>query len=212
MRKIPLIITGLFLTLTLQFCNAPDKNNHVENQAIQEIIARSANDIIEKDRLKKQRFDSIAIGNDQIESAFLSVNGTQIDIKEFEGKLLVMDFWATWCAPCIEEIPIIYEKAKKYKGQPVEFVIVSIDDEKKQWKEFVSKKNWIENSYWIGGEEQNNPLFWYTYTEVEDNNSKIIIIALPKYIIVSKNGKIVNNFAPKPRSEEFDKLIDANLL
>jgi thiol-disulfide isomerase/thioredoxin len=57
-----------------------------------------------------------------------NADGSTFTIAELDGKAKVMNVWATWCAPCIGEMPLLNEMAKKYEPQGVTFVAVSIDE------------------------------------------------------------------------------------
>ena len=62
----------------------------------------------------------------------LSLNlleGGKLDLQSLKGKVVLIDFWATWCVPCISEIPMFNDLAKQYKAQGFEMVAVSLDDE-----------------------------------------------------------------------------------
>jgi thiol-disulfide isomerase/thioredoxin len=57
-------------------------------------------------------------------------------INEFEGKVIYVDIWATWCAPCVKSIPYTKKVKEKYKNKNVEVVFLSIDGDKKSGKKF----------------------------------------------------------------------------
>ena len=59
--------------------------------------------------------------------AFVDGAGKKVTLADFKGKVVVMNLWATWCAPCKVEMPTLAKLAKAYKGKPVAVVAVSID-------------------------------------------------------------------------------------
>jgi thiol-disulfide isomerase/thioredoxin len=59
--------------------------------------------------------------------AFFDEAGKPVKLADFKGKVVVANVWATWCAPCKNEMPTLAKAAAAYKGQPVAFVVVSID-------------------------------------------------------------------------------------
>ncbi len=62
-----------------------------------------------------------------------------------KGKLILLDFWATWCGPCIKEIPKLKKLYKKYKTKGLEVFSMSIDEDKNDWQRFIKRNsmNWI---------------------------------------------------------------------
>jgi thiol-disulfide isomerase/thioredoxin len=56
-----------------------------------------------------------------------ATTGTPVSIKGLKGKVVVIDFWATWCGPCVAELPQMKDLYRKYRGQGVEFIGVSLD-------------------------------------------------------------------------------------
>ena len=62
---------------------------------------------------------------------FNDAAGKPVKIADFKGKVVVLNAWATWCAPCKTEMPTLAKLAAAYKGQPVEVVVVSIDEPEK---------------------------------------------------------------------------------
>ena len=61
--------------------------------------------------------------------AFYDSTGKALKIADFKGKVVVMNIWATWCAPCVTEMPTLAKLQAAYAGKPVEVVAVSIDTE-----------------------------------------------------------------------------------
>jgi thiol-disulfide isomerase/thioredoxin len=57
------------------------------------------------------------------------LNGLRHSLREFRGELVVLNFWATWCGPCVEELPILQRVATDYANRGVHFIAVSVDDE-----------------------------------------------------------------------------------
>jgi thiol-disulfide isomerase/thioredoxin len=68
-----------------------------------------------------------------------------------KGKITVLDFWATWCGPCREALPHLRDVAKKFQGQPLVVLSVSLDANEQQWKEFVAKNGMTWPQYRDGG-------------------------------------------------------------
>ena len=64
---------------------------------------------------------------------------------------VIVDFWATWCGPCREALPHMKDIAKKFQGQPLVILSVSLDDNEDKWKEFVAKNGMSWLQYRDGG-------------------------------------------------------------
>lgn len=67
------------------------------------------------------------------------VNGKSVSLASYKGKVILLDFWATWCAPCQVEIPWFVEFQQKYKDRGFVVLGVSVDDTPEQLKPFVTK-------------------------------------------------------------------------
>ena len=68
-----------------------------------------------------------------------TLDGAEISLDGFTGKVVLLDFWATWCAPCREALPHIQSIVKKFAGEPFVVVSVSMDKDDTAWRSFVEK-------------------------------------------------------------------------
>lgn len=82
---------------------------------------------------KQARLDRMKIGNPAPHFTCLSPDGKKISPADYKGKVLVLDFWASWCGPCRAETPNLKKYYDEFKGQNVEFLSVSIDENKDAW-------------------------------------------------------------------------------
>jgi len=74
---------------------------------------------------------------------FESKNKKQISIKDFKGKIVVVDFWATWCSPCIRDMPAYLSLAEKLKdNDKIVFLAISVDSERILWEKMIEEKPW----------------------------------------------------------------------
>ena len=128
------------------------------------------------------------------------LNGKFHTLKEFHGKLIFISFWATWCSPCRKSIPKKNSAIREYENKKIEFINISFDKEKDNWRKSIkdhniSGLNLICNGNW------------------EDIlKTKYYIKGIPRYIFINKNGEIINSDAPSPGNEaEFKGLINKYL-
>ena len=69
------------------------------------------------------------------------MGGKRVHLRDYHGKIVVLNFWATWCGPCREELPMLVASASEYAGRGVQFIAVSLDDSKgmRHVPEFVTR-------------------------------------------------------------------------
>jgi thiol-disulfide isomerase/thioredoxin len=83
--------------------------------------------------------------------AVTTVDGEHIDLDDLQGKVVLLDFWATWCGPCREALPHIKQVAKKFQGEPLMILSISLDSDERKWKEFITKNEMTWPQYLDGG-------------------------------------------------------------
>lgn len=80
-----------------------------------------------------------------------TLDGQRVSLDDLQGKVVVLDFWATWCAPCRAALPHMREIAKKFDGQPLLILSVSLDDDEQKWKDFIGQNGMTWPQYRDGG-------------------------------------------------------------
>ncbi|MGA3131435.1 MAG: redoxin domain-containing protein [Terracidiphilus sp.] len=80
-----------------------------------------------------------------------TLDGRHITMDGLAGKVVLIDFWATWCGPCREALPRIRDIARKYQEQPLVVLSISLDSDDAKWQEFVGKNEMTWLQYRDGG-------------------------------------------------------------
>lgn len=114
---------------------------------------------------------------------FIDQNGNTVRLSDLKGKYVYLDFWATWCTPCIREMPVIADLQKKY-GDMAHFVSISIDKNSSRFERYI-ERNEMD---WIVGHFNHNEKI------KEDYEVKII----PLYYLISPEGYFIESPARSP--------------
>ena len=109
--------------------------------------------------------------NFQIES----LNGGKIALHDFAGKVVVLDFWATWCAPCRASVPDIKDLIKKYGTERLAVISISWDQDEKAWRDYIAK----HEMGWTHGRDPDSDL-----------SHKLGVRAVPTYLVIDGDGFI----------------------
>ena len=109
-----------------------------------------------KAKADKEKRERMKEGNPAPEFSFPDAKGKMHSLKEFKGKVLVIDFWASWCGPCRAEIPHLKQYYEEFKNnKDVAFLSVSIDAKRADWEKTVKEENmpWLQLLAPNGGKE-----------------------------------------------------------
>ena len=120
-------------------------------------------------------------------------------LSQFENKVVYLDFWASWCSPCLKGIPHTKEFAQQYKNSDVVVLYIGNNDQKANLIAAIKAYN-IEGNHLLLNEEESE--IW---------RSEFDIPFIPTYVIIDKAGKVVNINAPHPNSQEAYQQIDSLL-
>ncbi|MCC7421723.1 MAG: TlpA family protein disulfide reductase [Planctomycetaceae bacterium] len=132
-----------------------------------------------------------------LEVVGVTADGKPFDWKAYRGKVVLVDFWATWCGPCIKELPNVLANYKKYHSKGFEVVGISLDEDEDQLKEFLKERS-IPWTTLFGKDEATRG--WEHPMAV-----KYGIMGIPTVILVGKDGKVVNLEA---RGEKLGELLE----
>lgn len=125
-------------------------------------------------------------------------NGGKTKLEDLRGKYVYIDVWATWCGPCIAEIPSLKKVEEKYHGKNIVFVGISVDVDKdhEKWQKFVKAKELVGVQLFA---DKN----W-----TSDFIKAYGINSIPRFLLIDPDGKVVKADAPRPSSTQLVELLD----
>ena len=133
---------------------------------------------------------------------YMDVKGGEKSLDSFKGKYVYIDVWATWCGPCIQQIPYLQTLEKEYHNKNIEFVSISTDESRrsggsweaaeKKWRGFIKKRNMTGVQLWSGQD--------YSFQQAYQINS------IPRFILIDPEGKIIDANAPRPSDPRLKSL------
>ena len=103
-------------------------------------------------------------------------------------KILIIDFWASWCGPCKDGMPEIYQLKKKFSNSDVELVFISLDEKESNWRSSMQQIKIPGKHYWV---DENFKSALGKYLEIHN---------IPRYVMINRSGKLekINASFPIP--------------
>jgi peroxiredoxin/YHS domain-containing protein len=121
-----------------------------------------------------------------------SLSGEKVNLTDVKGKVVLIDYWATWCGPCVATMPEMQRLHEKYSAKGLTILGVSVDEEgEKKVKPFIARRKF---TYPILLDDQST---WKAY------NAKVI----PALFLVDKEGRIVRQWVGKPDKKEVEQAV-----
>jgi thiol-disulfide isomerase/thioredoxin len=87
---------------------------------------------------------------DPMDLTFTATDGSPVDLKSMRGKVVLLDFWATWCPPCRDEVPDVVNVYNKYHDQGFQVVGISLDQSRENLDQFTSGNGMVWPQYFDG--------------------------------------------------------------
>jgi thiol-disulfide isomerase/thioredoxin len=133
---------------------------------------------------------------------YMNFKGGKKSLDSFKGKYIYIDVWATWCRPCIQQIPFLNSLEKEYHRKNIAFVSISTDETRRsggswdaaenKWRKFVKDKQLTGTQLWAGQD--------YNFQKAYEINS------IPRFILIDPLGNIVTANAPRPSEPRLKQL------
>ena len=102
-----------------------------------------------------------------------ALDGTKFNLDAMGGRVVLIDFWATWCGPCNEELPHLKKIAKEFAGEPLVMISVSDDKDETKWKDFIAK----------------HEMTWVQYRDADGELGKRFEVqSIPHYFTIDADG------------------------
>jgi thiol-disulfide isomerase/thioredoxin len=181
--------------------------NGLKNEAFVNYLIENSNQGVKdfyKERLEQLQANKTPDLNSPRKRAFDFLlhdsTGKEYRLDDFKGKMVFVDFWASWCAPCKAQIPHQKELEKKYAGKDLIFMSVSLDKSKEAWLKAVGEEDL--HGYVLHAEgDFKNPL-----PRAYD------VDAIPRYMLIDAEGNIISDNMIKPQNKkEISGIIDEEL-
>jgi thiol-disulfide isomerase/thioredoxin len=114
-----------------------------------------------------------------LEMMCLDLKGNKFNADSIRDKILVVDFWATWCGPCIQSIPFMKKLESDFNDNDLQFIYLSIDDDIEAWRKMVKKKELKGLSLYSQGGFKSSIAQYFN------------LEAIPYYLVIDKEGNII---------------------
>jgi len=191
LRVIPNTFTDQKVKDYLLYSTMNDQIRYSGFKGIDSLIAefnKNCSDAEYKSKFKEEyeKWKLLADGMPAPGFSYTDIDSNLVSLSDFKGKYVYIDVWATWCGPCIMEIPHLEELEEEYKDKNIVFISVSIDNTRDPWKKMVHEKEMKGVQLFAEGA-------WKS-SIVKDYN----IRGIPRFILIDREGKIIDVKAPRP--------------
>ncbi len=132
---------------------------------------------------------------------YINYEGGTSSLKDYRGSYVYIDVWATWCKPCLYQLPYLKKIEEQYKGKDITFISLSVDDpeDEARWRKMIKEKSLAEgNSIQLLADNAIKSTFIQDY----------YIQGIPRFILLDPQGNIISNNAPRPTDPKLIELFN----
>jgi len=137
-------------------------------------------ELIDRQSAAKKIQDALSVGSTFPDFNEKDLSGKALSVGGLKGKVVLVDFWATWCGPCRAELPNVIATYKKHHGEGFEIIGVSLDSEREKLDDFLQKQDGMTWPQYYDGQGWGNKLA-----------VKYGVESIPFAVLVGKDGKII---------------------
>ena len=130
---------------------------------------------------------------------YMNYNGGKASLADYRGSYVYIDVWATWCVPCIYEIPFLEKVEKQYEGKNIKFLSISADQPKDEakWRKMIKDKDM--HGIQLMADNATESQFFMDY----------YIYGIPRFILIDPKGNVVTYDAPRPSEDALKELFNS---
>ena len=147
-------------------------------------------------------------GNQLTEIRLSSISHDTVSLNDLRGKYVFINFWATWCLSCLENMPYFKQLIEENKNNNIEFVMISIDESKEKWQKYVVE-NKLPGIHLFANGDKSKPVCYFLNRVYEENGIVTSVErGVPRYIIIDPKGIIVENDLEKMKKEKITEFLN----
>ena len=170
-----LIYSRMIIEIIFYLCLEPNKEKVMKRVFVFVVSLLVLGSLARVNAQEKETL--VKVGDDVPEFVVEMFDGQKINIKDLKGKIVLINFWATWCPPCQEELKRVQKEIiDRFKGKDFVFLAISREESKEQVKKF---------------QERNGYTFPMGLDPERKIYSKFATATIPRNFIIDKKGKIV---------------------
>ena len=137
--------------------------------------------------------------------SYPDIDGKTVTLDAMRGKYVLIDIWATWCGPCLHEVPYMKELEEKYRGRNIEFVSISVDESKDAWEKMVRDKQMGGRQLYCGDMGGIN----ISNGEKDAFMDFLRLNGIPRFILLDREGRVIDDeMRIRPSNPEIHGILD----